>query len=135
MNSNLQGNFERMAKAPLLPVSPIRAGILCRCPKCGKGRLYSGYLTVVEKCASCGLQLRKQDAGDGPAVFIVLFVGGIIVGLALWVEIVYQPPYWVHVVIWAPAILAGCLGALRPAKALMIALQFKHKILGLDDES
>lgn len=124
-----------MAEAPLVPVSVVRAGFLCRCPKCGKGRLYSGYLKVVEQCAHCGLELRKNDAGDGPAVFVVLIVGAIIVGLALWVEISYQPPYWVHLVIWAPAIFGGCLGALRPAKALMIALQFKHKVLDFDEDS
>ena len=122
-----------MAELPLIPVSFLRAGLMCRCPKCGKGRLYSGYLKVVEACAKCGLELRKHDAGDGPAVFVVLIVGAIIVGLALWVEISYQPPYWVHLVIWAPAILGGCLGALRPAKAIMIALQFKHGIAGFDD--
>ena len=124
-----------MAEAPPLPVSFLRAGLLCRCPKCGRGRLYEGYLKVAEKCAQCGFELRKHDAGDGPAVFVVLIVGAIIVGLALWVEIVYQPPYWVHLVIWAPAILGGCLGALRPAKALLIAVQFKHKVLEFDDEA
>ncbi len=124
-----------MADAPFNPVSPVRAGLLCRCPKCGKGRLYSGYLKIVDKCTHCGLELRKHDAGDGPAVFVVLIVGAVIVGLALWVEISYQPPYWVHGAIWAPAILGGCLGALRPAKALMIAQQFKHKVLEFDQES
>lgn len=124
-----------MAEAPLQPVSSFRAGLLCRCPKCGKGRLYSGYLKTVEKCAHCGLELRKHDAGDGPAVFVVLIVGAVIVGLALWVEISYQPPYWVHGVIWVPAILGGCLGALRPAKAWMVAQQFKHKVLDFDQES
>ena len=73
-------------------------------------------------------------AGDGPAVFVVLIIGAIIVGLALWVEIDYQPPYWVHLAIWAPAILGGCLGALRPAKAILIALQFKHRVLAFDDK-
>ena len=121
-----------MAELPPIPVSFLRAGLLCRCPNCGKGRLYSGYLKVVEACGKCGLELRKHDAGDGPAVFVVLLVGAIIVALALWVEISYQPPYWVHVVSWAPAILGGCLGALRPAKAILIALQFTHRISGFD---
>jgi uncharacterized protein (DUF983 family) len=124
-----------MAEAPRHPVSPLRAGLLCRCPNCGQGRLYSGYLKIVEACATCGLALRKHDAGDGPAVFVVLVVGGIIVGLAMWVELSYQPPYWVHGVIWLPAILGGCLGALRPAKALMIALQFKLKVLDFDEDN
>ena len=123
-----------MAEAPLIPVSPLRAGFLCRCPNCGKGRLYSGYLKIAESCANCGFELRKHDAGDGPAVFVVLIIGAIIVGLALWVEIDYQPPYWVHLAIWAPAILGGCLGALRPAKAILIALQFKHRGLAFDDK-
>jgi uncharacterized protein (DUF983 family) len=124
-----------MAEAPRHPVSPLRAGLLCRCPNCGQGRLYSGYLKIVEACATCGFALRKHDAGDGPAVFVVLVVGGIIVGLAMWVELSYQPPYWVHGVIWLPAILGGCLGALRPAKALMIALQFKLKVLDFDEDN
>ena len=124
-----------MAAAPHPPVSPLLAGLLCRCPNCGRGRLYSGYLKVAETCANCGFELRKHDAGDGPAVFVVLIVGAIIVALALWVEISYQPPYWIHLVIWTPAILAGCLGALRPAKALLIAIQFKLKAVEFDEKS
>ena len=99
-----------MAESPPIPVSFLRAGLLCRCPNCGKGRLYSGYLQVAEACNKCGFELRKHDAGDGPAVFVVLIVGAIVVGLAFWVEIAYQPAYWVHLVIWTPAILGGCLG-------------------------
>ena len=124
-----------MAAAPHPPVSPFLAGLLCRCPNCGKGRLYSGYIKVAETCANCSLELRKHDAGDGPAVFVVLIVGAVIVALALWVEISYQPPYWVHLVVWTPAILGGCLGALRPAKALLIALQFKLKVMDFDEKS
>ena len=124
-----------MAESPPVPVSFLRAGLMCRCPNCGTGRLYSGYLKVAETCAHCGFELRKHDAGDGPAVFVVLIVGAIVVALALWVEIAYQPSYWVHLVIWTPAILGGCLGALRPAKALLIALQFKHKVMEFDQES
>ncbi len=124
-----------MSEASHQPVSALRAGLLCRCPKCGRGRLYSGYLQVAENCNACGFELKKHDAGDGPAVFVVLIVGAVIVALAMWVEIAYQPPYWVHAVIWAPAILGGCLGALRPAKAILIALQYKHKVLDFDESS
>ena len=72
-----------MAEAPPLSVSFLRAGLLCRCPKCGRGRLYAGYLKVVQNCAHCSFELRKHDAGDGPAVFVVLLVGAIIVALPL----------------------------------------------------
>ena len=116
-------------------VPPFSAGLRCRCPRCGGGKLYDGFLKIADRCDVCGLQLAHEDAGDGPAVFVVLIVGAVIVGIALWVEISYQPPYWVHGVIWAPAILGGCLGALRPAKAWMVAQQFKHKVLDFDQES
>lgn len=115
-----------MAETPTNLVSALRAGLLCRCPRCGRGRLYSGYLQVAEHCDVCNLELGKQEAGDGPAVFVVLIVGAVIVAMAMWVELVYQPPYWLHVVIWAPVILGACLAALRPAKAILIALHYKH---------
>ena len=124
-----------MSKAPHPPVPALRAGLLCRCPKCGRGPLYSGYLQVADQCGACGFELRKHDTGDGPAVFVVLIVGAVIVALAIWIELAYQPPYWVHAVIWVPAILGGCLGALRPAKAILIALQYKHKVLDFDESS
>ena len=124
-----------MAEAPNHPVSALRAGLLCRCPRCGRGRLYSGYLQVSECCNVCNFELRKHNAGDGPAVFDVLIVGAVNVALAMWVELAHQPPYWVHLVIWVPAILGACLGALRPAKATLIALQYKHKVSGFDESS
>lgn len=78
------------------------------------------------------MKIRENDAGDGPAVFVVLAIGAIVVGLALWVEISYQPQYWVHIAIWGPLIIGGCIGALRPVKALFIAIQIKQKVLDFD---
>ena len=115
---------------PFYPgVSPASAGLRCRCPRCGQGRLYAGLLTVREKCEVCALDLRAQDSGDGPAVFVILILGFLVVGLAILVEAVYEPPYWVHVAIWPPAILILSLLMLRPLKALLIALQYRHNIL------
>jgi uncharacterized protein (DUF983 family) len=111
------------------PVSPLSAGLRCRCPRCGKGKLYDGFLTVAERCTFCGLDLRAQDSGDGPAVFVILLLGFVVVGLALWVEVTYMPPYWVHAVLWLPTIVVGALAMLRPLKALMVALHYKHDIL------
>jgi len=107
--------------------SPIATGIACKCPRCGRGRLFAGFLTVAERCESCGLDLTKQDAGDGPAVFIILILGAIVVPLALLLESAAAPPMWLHMVIWPPVILAGALLMLRPFKGVLIALQFKHK--------
>ena len=80
-----------------------------------------------ETCEACGLDLSAQDSGDGPAVFVILILGFLIVGLALVVEIGYAPPLWVHAVLWPPLILGGAIAMLRPFKAMLIALQYKHK--------
>src|SRR5947207_14483255 len=88
-------------------VTPLRAAIGCRCPRCGKGRLFAGLLKVRQACEICGLDLSEQDAGDGPAVFAILFLGMIVVGLAALVEIKLAPPIWVHLGLWTPLILAG----------------------------
>ncbi len=74
------------------PVSTLGAALFCRCPRCGKGELYSGLLTVAPSCRVCGLDLRAQDAGDGPAAFVVLILGAIVVALAIAVEIAFAPP-------------------------------------------
>ncbi len=92
--------------------------------------MYSGFLTVADRCSSCGLDLRAQDSGDGPAVFIVLIVGFIVVGLALYTEVAFAPPLWVHAILWLPVILVLAIGMLRPFKATMIALHYKHNLLG-----
>ena len=105
---------------------PILAGLSCRCPRCGKGRLLQGFLTLRPRCEACGLDFAFADSGDGPAVFIILIAGFIVVGAALITEILYQPPIWVHAVLWAPLILIVTLGPLRPLKGLMIALQYHH---------
>lgn len=105
-------------------VSPFRAGLLCKCPKCGTGKLYSGFLTFGESCDQCGLDYSTFDSGDGPAVFIIMFLGFIIVGLALFVEVKFSPPIWLHLLMWVPCIIGGSLLLLRPAKALMVAAQY-----------
>jgi uncharacterized protein (DUF983 family) len=116
-----------MAEGYYPPVSILKAGILSRCPRCGRGKLFDGYLSVAEICNACSFELKKHDSGDGPAVFVMFIIGAIVVALALWVELSYEPPYWLHVVLWAPAITIGSLVLLRPAKATLIALQYRNK--------
>jgi uncharacterized protein (DUF983 family) len=103
------------------------AGLACKCPRCGKGKLFDGFLTLRSRCDACGLDYDFADAGDGPAVFIILFAGFVVVGAALVTEVTYQPPYWVHAALWLPLIALLTLGPLRPMKGLLIALQFHHK--------
>ena len=110
-------------------VSCWRAAFGCRCPRCGRGRLFAGLLSVRQACEVCGLDLSAQDAGDGPAVFVIFFLGSIVVGLAALVEIRYSPPIWVHLMLWTPLILGGAIMMLRPLKAGLIALQYRHRLL------
>lgn len=107
--------------------SPFKTGLACRCPRCGRGRLYKGFLALQDRCSACGLDYSQADSGDGPAVFIMLLLGAVIVFLALMVEVTYQPPLWVHAMLWPPLILGGSIAMLRPMKATMIALQYHHK--------
>ena len=108
-------------------MSVLSTGLACRCPRCGRGRLFRGFLSVVPSCESCGLDLTGADSADGPAVFIILIVGALVVPLALVTEVWFSPPVWVHMMLWGPLILIASLGLLRPAKALLIALQYKHR--------
>ena len=105
----------------------IGAGLACACPRCGKGKLFQGFLTLRPRCEICGLDYGFADSGDGPAVFIMFLAGAIVVGAALITEVLYQPPYWLHAALWLPLILIVTLGPLRPMKGLMIALQYHHK--------
>jgi uncharacterized protein (DUF983 family) len=107
--------------------SPFVTGPSGRCPRCGKGRLFTGFLTVRPGCEVCGLDYGFADAGDGPAVFVILLAGLLVVAAALFVEILYQPPFWVHAALWGPMILIVTLAPLRLLKGLLIALQYHHK--------
>lgn len=107
--------------------SPVKTALTCRCPACGEGKLYQGFLALQPRCQSCGLDYDGFDSGDGPAVFIILAAGFVVVFAALAVEILYQPPYWLHAALWLPLILVVTLLPLRPTKALLIALQYRHK--------
>jgi len=116
-----------MASAPFDAVSPLRAGLRCRCPRCGEGALYDGLLDVAARCPKCDLDYSYVDSGDGPAVFVILILGFVVAGLALWTEVTFEPPIWLHLVIWLPLILVGSVALLRPFKAILIALQYRHK--------
>lgn len=107
--------------------SPWSTGPAGRCPRCGQGRLFDGFLRVASRCTSCGLDLSAQDSGDGPAAFVVLIVGFIVVGAALIVEVKYEWPVWLHLLVWLPLTVILCLAFLRPLKGLMIALQYRYR--------
>ncbi len=106
---------------------PIARGLRGRCPRCGDGHLFQGFLNLRPRCERCGLDYGFADAGDGPAVFVILLGGAVVVFAALITEVLYQPPYWLHAVLWLPLILIVTLLPLRAIKGLLIALQYHHK--------
>lgn len=109
------------------PVEPVAAGLKGHCPRCGAGRLFSGFLTVGKRCGNCGLDYSFADAGDGPAVFVILLIGFLVVGLALWMEVSYGPPLWLHMLLWIPLTAVSSLVALRLIKGVLITLQYRNK--------
>lgn len=108
-------------------MSTLTAVFFGLCPRCGKGHLFAGWLTVAPRCDACGLDYAIFDPGDGPAVFVILIVGAVVCAAALLVEFSYRPPYWVHAVLWLPLTAVLSLVLLRLTKSLLLVLQYRHK--------
>lgn len=106
--------------------SPFVTGFKCRCPRCGEGPLFRGYLAVAPRCENCGLDLRFAEAGDGPAIFILFIVGFLIMAFAGVTESLFHPPPFVHLLLWVPLTLVLTLVLMRPFKATIVALQYQH---------
>ncbi len=109
------------------PVSPFYAALLARCPRCGEAPLFKNVLELRDKCSKCDLNYRFIDTGDGPAVFGIFILGFLVCGLALYVEFTFEPPVWVHVVLWGLGTPLIALALLRFLKATLIVLQYRNK--------
>ncbi len=113
-------------------VSVLQAALTCRCPRCGQGVLFQNLLEVRETCAVCHLNLRQVDSGDGATVGVILLLGAIVVACAFWVEFRLMPPLWVHAVLWPIVTVPLAILMIRPAKAALVALQFRHRSHEMD---
>ena len=109
------------------PLSPLKTGIRGRCPRCGEGHLFSGFLKLAPRCEVCGLDYSFADPADGPAFFVICFACIPAVILALWIEVAFQAPYWVHLFTTLPFLLLTCIPPLRPLKGWLVASQFYFK--------
>jgi uncharacterized protein (DUF983 family) len=110
-----------------MAVSALSAGLRCRCPNCGEGQLFRGFLKFKDRCEACDADLTIADVGDGASFFVMWVALILVVPAAMVLELVVSPPIWVHVLVWVPAIVVVCLMLLRPFKATLFALQWKHK--------
>ena len=109
-------------------LEPVPTGVAGRCPRCGEGALFKGFLTVKDQCSACQLDYEFEDSGDGPTVFIIMGLGFIVLGAALFLELNYNPPGWLHFIMWPPMILALGLPALRATKGILIAFTYRHRV-------
>ena len=110
-------------KAP----APAEAALRGLCPRCGARTLFAGIASFAPQCRACGLDFAGFNVGDGPAAFLIFIVGGLITGLAIWVELAFEPPFWVHILLWFPLTAALVVGLLRLAKGLLLALEYKNR--------
>ncbi|RIJ65590.1 DUF983 domain-containing protein [Brevundimonas sp. LPMIX5] len=111
------------SRADLLVWPAVRAGLMGRCPACGRGPLFEGFLKRRASCEACGFDLGAVETGDGAATFIMQIAGFLVGFSALAVEIAFSPPIWLHLIIWLPLTAGLALALMRPGKGLMTALQ------------
>ena len=108
-------------------------GAMSRCPKCGVGRLFVGFLRVTEECESCGEHFHHHRADDAPAYLTILIVGHLMLPIILGVEEVFAPALWVHLVLWGTLIPAACLALLRPIKGAVVGMQWASRMHGFGE--
>jgi uncharacterized protein (DUF983 family) len=97
------------------------------CPRCAAPTLYKGLASFQPRCRVCGLDYSTFNVGDGPAAFLTFVIGGLMTGLAMWLELSREPPFWVHVLLWLPLTTVAVLASLRISKGLLLALEYKHR--------
>ena len=108
------------------PPTPFLAALRGICPRCGNAPLFRSLAGLQPKCRSCGLDFAGFNVGDGPAAFLIFIVGGIVVALAIWVELAFSPPFWVHILLWVPLAAVLTIGLLRLGKGLLLALEYQR---------
>lgn len=124
------GNPDDAKGQPGPGVSWAEAALFGCCPRCGARSLFAGWIEFASACRACGLDFSKFNVGDGPAAFLTMIVGAVIVVLALWLQLSVEPPWWVHVLLWVPLTTAGVVGGLRLAKGALLWSEYRQKAGG-----
>jgi uncharacterized protein (DUF983 family) len=110
----------------------LAGGVRGRCPNCDRGSMFRAFLKVADRCPVCGEELHHHRADDAPAYFVILIVGHIVVPLALFIEVAYEPPYWLHFLLWMPLTIALSIGLLQPIKGAIVAWQWANEMHGFE---
>jgi len=108
------------------PPPPIKAGLTGHCPRCDARTLFAGWIKFADRCSHCGLDFSSFNVGDGAAAFLILILGAITAAAAITVELKFSPPFWVHLVLWPPIVLAMTIVSLRASKGILLALEYAH---------
>ncbi len=103
------------------------AALFGLCPRCGAKTMFAGITRFADKCSSCGLDYSRFNVGDGPAAFLTMIVGALVVIGALWLQLSFEPPWWVHVILWVPITTGGVILGLRLCKAWLLASEFSRR--------
>jgi len=109
------------------PTPLVQAALRGRCPRCETGPLFDGWVRFAPRCRACGLELSRFNVGDGPAAFLILIVGGLVVALALFVQLAADPPFWVHILLWVPLTALLVIFCLRVSKAALLILEYRNQ--------
>ena len=105
----------------------VPAALFGLCPRCGGRTLFDGVAQFAPRCTDCELDFAGFNVGDGPAAFLTLIIGALVTGLALWLELAWQPPFWVHIVLWVPITAAAVVWGLRAGKGALLAAEYQRK--------
>ncbi len=103
------------------------AALFGLCPQCGSRTLYDGLTKFSPRCRICGLDYSAFNVGDGAVPFLIMAIGAITTVLALVVEFSFNPPFWVHLLLWVPLVIGLTVLGLRVSKAGLIAAEFRRK--------
>ena len=114
-------------QAVIVPVPLVRAALQARCPQCGVGPLFDGWVRFASHCRACGLDFSASNVGDGPAAFLILIVGGLVTALALFLQLAASPPFWVHILLWVPITTALVIVCLRASKSALLIIEYRNQ--------
>lgn len=116
------------APDPVAPTPPslVQASLKGLCPRCGARTLFGGWTAFADQCRVCGLDFAGFNVGDGPAAFLILILGAIVVGLAIWLQLTLAPPFWVQAIVWIPVTLGGTIWSLRITKAALLVSEYRN---------
>jgi len=102
------------------------AALFGLCPRCSGRTLFDGVAKFAPRCRACGLDYTRFNVGDGPAAFLTLIIGAIVAGLAIWVQTAFEPPFWVHILLWVPLTSLAVVMGLRVGKAALLAIEYRR---------